>query len=68
MVFTWFSALSTDDELLESCADDVLRTPSAASTLEEEFERLRLEVWFVLMAVVVIVSAASTLLEDEDIC
>jgi hypothetical protein len=35
--------LSIDDELPESWFDDVLMTVSAESTLEEEFERLRLE-------------------------
>ena len=43
-VFVKFSALSTEDELLESCSDEVLTVLSAASTLEEEFERLKREV------------------------
>lgn len=37
------SALSIDEELLESWLDEVLIALSAASTLDEELERLRLE-------------------------
>ena len=60
--------LSTDDELPESWFDDVLRVFRAASRLEDEFDRLRLEVWFVEMFAFATFSALSTLLEDNETC
>ncbi len=41
---TRLSALSSEEELPESWFEEVLMTVSVASTLDDEFDRLRLEV------------------------
>ncbi len=40
----WFRALSIEDELFENWFEVVFTAPSAASTLVDELERLRLDV------------------------
>jgi hypothetical protein len=60
--------LSTEDELPESCVEDVFIAESAVSRLDDEFERLRLDVWFVEMFAFVPTKATSILLEEDENC
>jgi hypothetical protein len=44
VVFVWLRTLSIDEELLESWLELVFKAPRAVSTLEDELDKLRLEV------------------------
>jgi hypothetical protein len=44
VVFVWLRTLSIDEELLESWLELVFTAPRAVSTLEDELDKLRLEV------------------------
>jgi hypothetical protein len=64
-----FATLRAESTLADDCErvlEVVLIAPSKASTLDEEFERLRLEVWFVEILLLVASSATSTLDDDDD--
>lgn len=66
-MFAVVSAASVLEEDSEKFVELVLRVASVASTLDEELLKLRLEVWFVDMSVLVALSAVSTLLEEFEI-
>jgi hypothetical protein len=66
-MFAVASALSTLEEESERLTELVFNAASVASRLDEELLKLRLEVWFVDISVLVALSAASTLLEELEI-
>ncbi len=61
------SAPSTLEEESERLIELVFKVASVASRLDEELLKLRLEVWFVDISVLVALSAASTLLDEPEI-
>lgn len=58
------SEVSTLDDEVDTLLELAFVTARAASILEDELDRLTLEAWFVVMLLLVVVSAESTLAED----
>lgn len=64
LALTELSEVSTLDDEVETLLELAFVTARAASILEDELDRLTLEAWFVVMLLLVVVSAESTLAED----